>query len=474
MTRQPRILLIEDDAKLRGELLRVIESEGFRAVAAETGESGLALSQVEAFDLALTDLRLPGMDGIELVKRFHAARPRLPVILMTAHGTTETAIEATRLGAYDYLLKPFDMGELLEIMHKALASSRLTAAPVSLGEHSGADAIIGSSRAMQQIYKEIGRAAALPVTVLLRGETGTGKELVARALWQHSDRADAPFIAVNCAAIPETLLESELFGHERGAFTGAEARRIGRFEQAHGGTLFLDEIGDMSMSTQVKLLRVLQERCIQRVGGRETIPADTRIIASTHRELEKAITEGEFREDLFHRLNVAMITLPPLRDRSEDIPALARYFIQRYGVEFGVEQPAIEPGALALLTAEPWPGNVRQLENVVRKALLAARGFTVGAEEIRAALSGAFRLPTGTPELAPYVAALLESVRRGECENIHAGLIAALERELFTQAIRLAGGNQAQAARWLGVSRPTVREKLLQFGSHPQQETPPP
>ena len=284
------ILLIEDDARIAGELRRVLESEGWKILLAESGEAGLARAAEKKCDLVITDFRLPGASGIEVLKRLQAAQPRLPVILMTAHGTTETAIEATKLGAYDYLLKPFEMPELIALVQKALASSRLMFEPVTVGSASGTrDSIVGQSRAMQEIYKEIGRVAAKPVTVLIRGETGTGKELVARALYQHSDRAERPFIAVNCAAIPETLLESELFGHERGAFTGADARRIGRFEQAHGGTIFLDEIGDLSANTQAKLLRVLQEKCIQRLGGKETIPIDARVIAATHRDIETAM-----------------------------------------------------------------------------------------------------------------------------------------------------------------------------------------
>src|SRR5262249_29679276 len=256
-------------------------------------------------NVVITDLRLPGIDGLELVRQLHAAQPRLPIILITAFGTTETAIEATKLGAYDYLLKPFDMPHMIDLVRKAAASNRMMSEPVILGEPGQArEAIVGRSPSMQAIYKEIGRIASKPISVLIRGETGTGKELIARAIYQHSERAEAPFIAINCAAIPETLLESELFGHERGAFTGAESRRIGRFEQANHGTIFLDEIGDMTPNTQVKLLRVLQERTLQRLGGQETIAVDVRVICATHRDLDAAIRERLFREDLFYRLNV--------------------------------------------------------------------------------------------------------------------------------------------------------------------------
>jgi DNA-binding NtrC family response regulator len=295
--------------------------------------------------------------------------------------------------------------------------------------------------------------------------------LIARAICQHSDRADRPFIAVNCAAIPETLLESELFGHEKGAFTGAEARRIGRFEQAHGGTLFLDEIGDMNVNTQVKLLRVLQERCIQRVGGKETVPIDVRVIAATHRDLEKAIAEGEFREDLFYRVNVVTIVLPPLARRREDVPELARYFAGRYAADFGIESPSLHPDAIEFLTEQPWPGNVRELENVVRKALLRARGYTVGIVEVREALGDARPKAAGeAASLASYIGELLAAAHRGEIESAQEPLMETVERELYAQAIELAHGNQAKAARWIGVSRLTMREKLTHFGLHPSQD----
>jgi DNA-binding NtrC family response regulator len=310
------------------------------------------------------------------------------------------------------------------------------------------------------------------VTVLLRGETGTGKELVARAIYQHSDRAQKPFIAVNCAAIPETLLESELFGHEKGAFTGADVRRIGRFEQADGGTLFLDEIGDLGMNVQVKLLRVLQDKCIQRLGGRDTLPIDVRVIAATHRDLDAAMREKQFREDLFFRLNVVAITIPPLHQRPEDIPDLVRYFLARYGVELGVKEPSIHPEALRFLAAQSWPGNVRELENAVRKALLLARGYPIGLDEARHACSDSPVPGVTGQSLAGCVAEILATASRGEIENAHAALLEIAERELFTQAIQLAQGNQAKAARWLGISRLTMREKLTRLGLHPTRGEP--
>jgi DNA-binding NtrC family response regulator len=305
---------------------------------------------------------------------------------------------------------------------------------------------------------------------LIRGETGTGKELVARAICQHSERAAQPFIIVNCAAIPENLLESELFGHEPGAFTDAKVRRIGRFEQANGGTLFLDEIGDTSLSTQVKLLRVLQEKTIQRLGGKETIAVDVRVITATHRNLELAIQEKEFREDLFYRLNVAAVYVPPLRERKEDIEDLINYFLRRHGRELGVSKPSISADAIKYLEQQDWPGNVRELENVIRKALLSSHGFTITLESV-SAITTTKKFPSSTPEhtVSNYVTELLERAKKGELENIHSVFTETVERELYSQAIQLAGGDQSKAAKWLGVSRPTMREKLTRYSLFPQR-----
>ena len=468
MKARPKILLVEDDRQIVTALTRVLSDEGYDVTHAQDATKGLSLATAEPCDLVITDFKLPGVTGMELVQSLHDARPRLPVILMTAHGTTDTAIEATKLGAYDYLLKPFEMPDLLALVEKAVTHNRVMLEPIDISEVSpGHSAIVGKSRAMQEIYKEIGRVAGKPTTVLIRGETGTGKELVARAIYQHSDRANKPFITVNCAAIPETLLESELFGHEKGAFTGADIRRIGRFEQAHQGTIFLDEIGDMSMNTQAKLLRVLQEKSIQRVGGREVIPTDVRVITATHRDLDRAISAKEFREDLYYRLNVVAINIPPLRQRSDDIPDLARYFLMRYAIEFNLEIPAIHPDAIQFLTEQMWPGNVRELENAIRKALALARGYGIGLEEVRQAVNLSRKPAEDASALSGFIAELIAAASRGEIRNAHAAVIEEAERELFSQAIKLAQGNQAKAARWLGVSRATMREKLIQFEAHP-------
>jgi len=322
-----RILIIEDDPSVASALHDWLRDEGFVVDMATDSAQGLSSAQSGSYDVVVTDLQMPGLSGLEIIEQLQSARAHLPVILITAYHTTEAAIRAIKLGAYDYVVKPIDPSEFLRILHRALESTRIRAReiarlvskPLDMGETtSSREAIIGKSKVMQTVYKEIGRVAAMPVTVLIQGETGTGKELVARAIHQHSDRAPQPFVTVNCAAIPENLLESELFGHEAGAFTGAKTRRIGRFEQANAGTIFLDEIGDMSPGTQVKLLRVLQEKTISRVGGKDPILVDVRILAATHRNLEEAIEAKEFRLDLFHRLNVAVIYLPPLSQRRED------------------------------------------------------------------------------------------------------------------------------------------------------------
>jgi len=421
--------------------------------------------------VVITDLRLPGLSGLELVRQLHESQPRLPIILITAYGTTETAIEAIKFGAYDYMLKPFNVPDLLELVRKAADSNRIMSEPVALGTPREArDALVGQCAAMQAIYKEIGRVASKPVNVLIRGETGTGKELIARALYQHSDRAKAPFVAINCAAIPETLLESELFGHERGAFTGAGERRIGRFEQADHGTIFLDEIGDMTFGTQVKLMRVLQEKCLQRLGGKEDIQVDVRVLAATHRDLEEAIRQKQFREDLYYRLSVVVLTLPPLRNRREDIPDLVGYFLHKHGPELGNSTPSIHPAAMEFLQSQSWPGNVRELENVARKALLLAQTYTINLDHARLALNKSDVLAfSPSRPFGEFVDELLASARRGELADAYSRVLEMAERELFARAIQQAQGNQAKAARWLGVSRITMKAKLVQFGLHPAQ-----
>jgi nitrogen regulation protein NR(I) len=472
MQGSPKILLIEDDSDLASVIQEALQANGYEVTLAKDGNEGFALAHRNYYDALLTDFQLPSQDGLNIVHRIHEEKPHLPVILMTAHHSTDIAIQATRRGAWDYLMKPFTLKTMLDLIERAVEASRLAARPVEIErEIAEGDSIIGRSAGMQEVYKEIGRVAAKPLTVLIRGETGTGKELVARALMRFSDRAQKPFVTVNCAAIPETLLESELFGHEKGAFTGADTRRIGRFEQADGGTLFLDEIGELSMGTQAKLLRVLQEKTISRVGGRESIAVDVRVIAATHVDLEGAITAKRFREDLFYRLNVVSLVLPALRDRREDIAPLVQYFLRRHGEALKITRPAIQPEALEYLEKQPWPGNVRQLENVLRKALLSARGFPIGLADLEKNLQKPI-IATDSDAMSwqKWVADTVEAASRGELEDAMKMLQGKMEEEALRHAIELAEGNQAKAARWLGISLPTMREKLRHYALHPKQE----
>ncbi len=462
-----RICLIDDDASARIALERVLAGEGYEVVGFPDGSRGLTAALEEDFDCVLTDLRMPGVSGLELIDALRSDLPNLPVVLMTAHGTTETAIEATRRGAFDYILKPFEMEELFPVVTRAANAGRRGREKIALGVEPPREvALVGQSRAMQAVYKEIGRVADKPVSILILGETGTGKELVARALWQHGDRKGKAFVAVNCAAIPANLLESELFGHERGAFTGAETRRIGRFEQADQGTLFLDEIGDLSLETQAKLLRVLQERVISRVGGRESIPVDVRVIAATHRDLASLVAGGKFREDLWYRLNVVVISVPPLRERREDIPALLKYFVMRHGADLG-GVAAVQPAAAKFLAAQSWPGNVRELENVVKRMLLGAHGYAITEEAARAAL---IQGPVGGTadaagrSLTALCEEALTRARREPGAGAIANMFTSVECELLAQAQATTAGNITQMAQLLGWSRLTVREKLKLYG----------
>jgi DNA-binding NtrC family response regulator len=491
-----RILIIDDDKTVPRFLQEALRDAGNEVEIATDADVGLARAQQEDYDVVITDLHWDIPDtkrlepkGLRLIEQLHQAMPRLPIILMTAKPDTETTIEATRRGAMDYLAKPCteeEMEKLVNTVREAARSARkeprsLTAAP---GSPSPA-ALVGKSRVMQDVYKEIGRVAAKPATVLIRGETGTGKELVARALHEHSGRNKEKFVVVNCPAIPASLLESELFGHEAGAFTDAKARRIGRFEQADRGTIFLDEIGDMDVNLQQKFLRVLQEKTIQRIGGQESFSIDVRVVAATHRDLEAAIQEKNFREDLYYRLNDAVIRLPPLRERLEDVPDLVRHFLQQFRGEVGATKPTITEDAIKLLQRHTWPGNVRELKNVVHKALLLARGFTITRELVQKARdqishSGSmadtalFARTQSFPDrpLAAFISELLDKAERGETENVQTIVLEEVERELYGAALRMAEGDQTKAAGLLGVSRPTMREKLTRYRLLPARPRP--
>ena len=473
------ILLVDDDDQLRDSFYNLLTMEGYSVRAVASGEDAIVAAEQELPDVAIMDVRMPGMDGLATLKILHQKEPRLPIIIMTAYSTTEAAIEATKFGAFDYVLKPFEIPDILQLLGKAIEASRLMREKVllesddALHKHGRpslkVDALVGTSRAMHEVYKAIGRVAPTEAVVLLRGESGTGKELVARAVYQHSLRANKPFTVVNCVAIPDTLLESELFGYEKGSFTGASSRRVGKIEQASGGTVFLDEIGDMPTSIQAKLLRLLQENQIERLGGRETIDVDVRIIAATNRDLEKAVTEGRFREDLFYRLNVITLRLPPLRERAEDIPHLADHFFHRLSLDMDIPLPAVSAEAMAALARHPWFGNVRELKNLLQKLIVFNRGETISPNDVATALG---ETPQHTPlpsETQDSLHSQLQLKIRGVLEqspgeNCFEQLMDSMGMIVVKEALGISKGNRSQAARMLGLSRPTLLAKMERYG----------
>jgi len=465
-----KILVVDDEQRMRSSFSKMLTTSGHEVVTADRGAKAVDLVESEDIDLLVMDIKMPGMDGLEAFRRIKDIRPKLPVIMMTGFGTTEAAIEAIKLGAYDYHLKPFDPKAMLRSIDSALESVRLMKRPVEIapGPASTGDAIIGRCDAMQDVYKAIGRVAQTDATVLIRGETGTGKELVARAVYQHSARATSPLVVVNCVAIPETLLESELFGHEKGSFTGASARRIGKFEQANGGTIFLDEIGDMPLSIQSKILRVLQARSFERVGGESAIGTDARVIAATNRNLEKAISEGKFREDLYHRLNVFTIDLPSLRNRAADIPGLAEYFLNRFAQELKIEKPIISDDATSILKTHKWPGNVRELEHCIHRAMIFTRGYPIQADDVKKALErpgdGPQPAAAGTPDQDALRAIVARHLRDRSGELTHTQLLESVDKLLVAEALKITGGNQTHAAKHLGLTRPTLQAKMAKYG----------
>jgi len=462
-----KILIIDDDDQLRKSFEKLLTEENYRVICAASGEAGLKMVPEVMPDLVILDMRLPGMNGMETFRAIHEIEPKLPVVIMTAYGTTETAIEATKLGAFDYILKPFDIPEMLKIIEQALEAGRFMRSPVDMNiapDKASREAIIGRSNPMQEVYKAIGRVASTDATVLIRGDSGTGKELVARAIYQHSLRADKPFLVINCVAIPETLLESELFGYEKGAFTGAAHRRVGKIEQAHGGTIFLDEIGDMPLSLQAKMLRLLQEKSIERLGGRQTIPVDVRVIAATNRDLETAIEAGRFREDLYYRLKVVTIWLPLLRERPDDIALLAEYFLTRFTTKAGMVNPGITPEAKMSLNSHPWPGNVRELANTVQKALIFNRGTPLSAQDIDLALhekSPANGLENERARILSQIIRQELTTRTGK--NLFDACMDRFARVVISEALNITGGNRSQAAKLLGLSRPTLHSKIEKY-----------
>jgi two-component system nitrogen regulation response regulator GlnG len=462
----PKLLLVDDEESVRYAFRRVFHEGDVEVLTAATAAEGLSAAARESPDVVVLDLQLPDRNGLDLFRDLHAASPKRPVVFITAHGTTDTAIEAMKLGAFDYLVKPVDFERLSQLLKRAFDAARLMSVPAVLPAEDVGDRIVGRSLVMQEMSKAIGRIAPQDVNVLILGESGTGKELVARALYRHSKRASKTFLAINCAAIPEQLLESELFGHEEGAFTGATRRRIGKFEQASGGTLFLDEIGDMSPAVQAKLLRVLQDQRFERVGGNEPVQTQVRIFAATNQDLTALVAAGRFRKDLYYRLNSVTIEVPTLRARKEDIAELAHYFLFRFNRELNSDFRLIAPETLEVFQQYDWPGNVRELQGVVKRAILAGSGYVLLPEFLPDQL---LNEPAPASEAAGGeetldLAALIEAKLREPGGKLHADVIAAVERVLFHRVLRHTHGHQTQAAELLGLSRATLRFKLRALG----------
>lgn len=463
-----RLLVVDDEPNVLYSLRRGLESAGLEVLTAETAKQGLEQVSSQRPDAVIVDVRLPDMSGLDLYDRIRQIDQRLPVIVITAYAATETAIEAMKRGAFDYLLKPVDLPQLRDVVGRALELGRLSRVPAVLDEPGQpeveGDRIVGRTPAMQEVYKAIGRVAPQDVTALILGESGTGKELVARAIYQHSRRSQGPFLAINCAAIPEALLESELFGHERGAFTGADRRRIGKFEQAHGGTIFLDEIGDMTPATQGKVLRLLQDQRFEHVGGSETIQTDVRVIAATNQNLDEMVAAGRFRQDLFYRLNVFVIRLPPLRERLDDLPHLVDHFLRQLNPQLGRSVHSLAAETWELLRQHDWPGNVRELQSTIKYGLVRATGDCLTAdclpENLRAPGEAAGAAGIEKAELAAYVRRLLNAGQPELYHTVHA----AVDRVVLEEVLRQAKGNQVLAAEILGVSRNTLRARLRSLG----------
>ncbi len=461
------ILIVDDDFQLRQSFEKLLKQEGHTVRAASSGEAGVAAVAESVPDLVIMDMRMSGMTGLEAFRLMQESAPRMAVIIMTAFGTTETAIEATKMGAYDYILKPFDIPEMLALIHQALETSRRSREHTETREQvaSKTNQLLGSSRAMQKVYKSIGRVAATDALVLIRGESGTGKELVAQAIYKHSLRQDKPFLIINCVAIPDTLLESELFGYEKGAFTGANQSRAGRIEQAAGGTVFLDEIGDMPLNIQAKILRLLQEKQLERLGGGSSIPVDVRILAATNRDLEKAVAEGEFREDLYYRLNVVTIRLPKLCERDEDVFELANHFLDNLSAEMEMHNPGLAEDGKEFLATHKWPGNVRELSNAIQKALIFNRGAPITRDELTQVV--------GLSSDRRAESDMSEDIFRAEIRRVltkHAGengfemLMDYAGRLVVGEALEITGGNRTRAAKLLGMTRPTLNARIDKYG----------
>jgi DNA-binding NtrC family response regulator len=462
------LLLIDDDPGLIPEQVRqAFPAPRDQVDVAGTGAEGIERVRTKPPDVILLDLRLPDQSGLEVYHQIRGIDARIPVIFVTMAKAADAAIEAMKDGAFDYLFKPLNLHELRRVVGEALEVSRRMREPAIVAETApdpGVDgAIVGSCPEMREVYKAIGRVTGQDVPVLVTGESGTGKELVARAIYQHGPRAKAPFLVLNCAAIPENLLESELFGHEKGAFTGADRRRVGKFEQCNGGTLFLDEIGDMPVPLQAKMLRVIQDQQFQRVGGNETIQTDVRLIAATHRDLKAYSADGRFRPDLYYRLSVFTIHLPSLRERGEDLAMLVEYYVRRFSRELARDVVTIDPQALAQLRAYPWPGNIRELQSVVKQALLQARG-TVLLPSFLPELSASPAEPAAPTSVNLDLEAFIRQRLQPESRDLYADAHGQLDRFLLSSVLEYTGGSQHQAARLLGIARQTLRVKLRDLG----------
>lgn len=475
-----KLLLIDDEVDVQYSFQRIFDSPEIELTTASSGEEGLKLIPKVKPDLVIMDIRMGGMNGLETLRKIREIDSKLLVILMTAYGTTQTTIEAMKLGAYDYLLKPFDIPKLKEIVFNALKAAHDMRQVVSyqplLESEDYELGIVGRSDVMQQVFKLIGQVAATDATALITGESGTGKELVARAIYHHSQRSEKPFLAINCAAIPEQLLESELFGHERGAFTGATLQRVGKFEQCNGGTIFLDEIGDMTPATQTKILRVLQSGTFERVGGNTPIRVDVRVIAATNKPLEEAVAARQFREDLFYRLNVVRIPMPPLRERREDVRLLVNYFLKKFARDQKSAPKSVSTSVIKTLEQYHWPGNVRELENVVRRALVVSKGDAILLSELppEIATQSGTAANVSSSSTAPLAAAvdgsgndavgLARRLFQWARKDPKLKIIPTVERELVIQALKETSGNQVQAAKMLGITRATLRKRIEKFG----------
>jgi nitrogen regulation protein NR(I) len=472
-----KLLVVDDDQNILECFRYAFASDQVTLETATSASQALALFREQSFDAVVTDVRLSDASGLELLRDLQGVDGRVPVILMTGHGTANTAIEAMQRGAFEYLLKPLDLDVLQTVVDRALETSRMTRTPAKIAtgsecETDDGDLLVGQCPAMQEVYRQIGRVAGQDVTVLVLGESGTGKEVVARAIYQYSQRSTRPFLAINCAAIPENLLESELFGHEKGSFTGAERQRIGKFEQCDGGTLFLDEIGDMTPLTQTKVLRVLQDQQFERVGGNSMVRTNVRLIAATNCNLTEMMELGTFRSDLYYRLNVYTIQLPPLRERTGDLPLLTHHFLRRFSRELDKPVQSVSPEAMGLLSAYSWPGNLRELQSVLKHAVIEATGSVLMPDFLPATVRGSSVSANSTITSGGSVTggsdhellAFVHDRIRAGTENLYEEVIQRVERTMLTELLHQFHGNLSRTATVLGISRSTLRTRLAAIG----------